>query len=770
MPGHNNTRFTLIDALIAAWLVIAIAGLFVLDVTQPRGVIDGVGYAAVVAVAVRFGRRTLIAAAAVTTLLTILAAGMLPDEGVSVAGMWANRAFAIASIWIIALLLQNRIGLEARLENRENHMRRHQEALAQMVREGLLADRTFEDRLQQVCRVAVDALQADAGAFFQRNEDDRTVTVIAGWRASGTPPFSAGEILKEEPNYKAQLRRELVVATEDAELSDLHAGHRPVLRRLGLRAVLAAEVFHGAVGRTATIAFGHAQPYAWSSQEVAFARAVASLVGLLLSAQRNFEILTALEFAEDGICIEDASSRVQYANRAARRFSADCLWPLPPLASERERDRHEIVLAGCDLEVHRDRLPAGGIIIRIVDVTSRNRANSERARLETRLHEAAKMEAVGQLASGVSHDFNNILAAITGFAGFIMQDQDAGSENRAFAGRILNACDRGKELVEQIVTFADTRPVTHEVFDLGLTVKRSQELLASIMHPGALLEVELAEEPLWISGNEVQLGRLVANLIVNARDALDGGGGGIDVSAAPASPAEIKRLATSASSSSSQLFGELDPARRYARLRVGDTGAGIAPGVMERMFEPFFTTKGMQRGTGLGLAVVLGAVKAHRGACHVESMLGRGTTFSIYLPVADGPASATAPVSRKPCHVLIIDDEADIADLLSIGLERIGFQTVAAQDPLEALAAVTEDPAAFDAILTDYDMPGMSGAELIKRIKAISPHVRAVLCTGRGDVSEAEVVAAGADILLRKPVEIPTVAVALRGSISAFTM
>ncbi len=768
VPGQNSASLTHIDLLIAVWVVIAIAGLFVLDVTQPRGVIDGIGYAAVVAVTVRFGKQVLTGTAVIATLLTILAAGMLPDEGISIPGMWANRAFAIASIWIITLLLQNRLILQVRLEDREDHTRRHQDALAQMVREGLLADRSVGDRLQQVCRAAVEALQAEAGAFFLRNEDEKTVTAIASWRASGMPPFSVGEVLAEEPNHKARLRRDLVVATEDIELSDLHAGHRSLLRRLGVRAMLAAEVFHGVSGRTATIAFGHVQPHAWSAQETAFVRAVASLVGLLLSAQRNSEILVALDFAADGICIEDLSGKVRYANSAARNFTAEGLLPLSPLAHGLERDRHEIVFAGRDLEMYRVRLPAGGIITRIADVTERNRAETERVRLETRLYDAAKMEAVGQLAGGVSHDFNNILSAITGFAGFIVQDADAGSENRAFAQRILNACERGKELVQQIITFAETGSVSHGVFDLCRTVKRGQELLASTMHPGAMLDVELPQEPLWIAGDEVQIGRLVSNLVVNARDALDGGGGIIDIGVAPAPQAEIAALAAQPETEYGRLFGELDSARRYVRLRVSDTGAGISPNVMERMFEPFFTTKGRQRGTGLGLAVVLGAVKAHGGACHVESAVGRGTTFSIYLPTPSRSAGVPGDMG-KPCHVLIVDDEADITDHLSIGLERLGFQTVAVQNPQEALAAIMEAPHAFDAVLTDYDMPDMSGTELIRRIKDVSPQIRVVLCTGRRDIRETAARAAGADAFLRKPVDLQAVAAALNGTVVAFT-
>jgi signal transduction histidine kinase len=528
-------------------------------------------------------------------------------------------------------------------------------------------------------------------------------------------------------------------------------------------------VFHGSA-RTATIAFGHEQPYVWNEQEAAFARAVASLVGLLISAQRNSETLAALDFAGDGICIEDEMGKVQYSNRAARQFSRDRAtvpdYALPPLGQGTEHDRHEIGFAGRDLEIHRTRLPGGGLIARIADITERNRAAAERDRLKARLHQAAKMEAIGQLAGGVSHDFNNILAAIAGFGGFIAQDQNAGSENRAFARRILNACDRGKEVVEQIVAFADTGVVEPNLVDLELVIRRCHGLLASGMHPGAMLEMELPAEPPWIAGNEVQIGRLISNLVVNARDALDGRGGSIEVSAAPAPAAELEHL-RGALDPAQRLFGEFAPGRRYVRLRVSDTGPGIAPELMDRVFEPFFTTKGRERGTGLGLAVVHGVVVSHGGVLHLRSAPGKGTVFSVYLPLAAAPQnrSAVAPAGNS-LHVLIVDDEVDITDLLSIGLERLGFQTVAVQDPREALAAVQEDPGAFDAVLTDYDMAPMPGTELIRGLKAAAPGLRVVLCTGRHDVAEQTVLAAGADAFLRKPADIDAIARALSGPLA----
>jgi CheY-like chemotaxis protein len=186
------------------------------------------------------------------------------------------------------------------------------------------------------------------------------------------------------------------------------------------------------------------------------------------------------------------------------------------------------------------------------------------------------------------------------------------------------------------------------------------------------------------------------------------------------------------------------------------------------MFEPFFSTKGRQRGTGLGLAVVHGVVKAHRGLCHVRSEVGAGTVFSVYLPLAQSSAAAVGPAAKrmlKPCRVMVVDDEADMVDMLSIGLERLGYETVAVQNPLVALSAIEKDPGAFDALLTDHIMPRMKGIDLIREARRVAPGLRTVLCTGNaGNMSEVEALALGADAVLYKPVDIQAVAEALSGA------
>ena len=756
---------------LALGLAIALAGalLFAIDISQPRGVVDGVGYSAVVLLTSRFGRRTLLIAAGVTSTLTILGAALLPDAGISVAGMWANRSFALISIWAVALVMRQRIELEEQIRQRETSHLRHKDALTAMVRECLMADIALDERLEFICRTGAGALQASFAFISLRDDDEQFSTVLQSWSLpSRQNPLPPGTRMATDPGHRDRLHADLVLAVEDVEMDDATADRRRLARKLGVRASLAAAIYSGGP-RNGMILFSKDDPHAWNQEESAFARATASLVALLLSAQANTDTLAALETTDDAIFTEDADGNVQYANRAARQLAAatrdGSAYPRPVAPLQGEHDQCDIHVEGRELEVHRSRLPAGGMITRLADVTERNQAMAERAALEERLRQVAKMEAIGQLASGVAHDFNNILGAITGFAGFIAEDSADGSPNRAFAERILAASKRGKEMVEQIMAFGEARAGTPGITNLGRIVRKSRELLAESMPSGARLEIACDDEPpLLIRGNEVQIGQLITNLIMNGRDALKGSEGRVRVEAARATAEEIEALLRRPDNPGERLVGDPRPATAYARLTVSDGGAGIPAEIMDRIFEPFFSTKGRQRGTGLGLAVVHGVIRAHAGFCHLRSAAGIGTRFDIYLPLLDEQTvslPAAGPGARR-CRVLIVDDEVDMADMLSIGLERMGFQTVTAHNPMLALAAIKEDPAAFDALLTDQIMPGMHGTDLIREARRVAPRLRTILCTAYVEHSaETERLAFMADAVVYKPVEIQVVAQAI---------
>jgi len=767
-PIVMNSASRLRDILYAVTTLAGTAGLFAVDISFPRGVVDGVGYPAVVALASRFGQRTLIAAAAITTILTLIAAAFVPDMGISVAGMWANRACAIAAIWIVALIMRGRMALELKIRERETRQRRHESALHDMVRHTLSAELDFSERLQFVCETGAQALGGNAALIGLRNEDNQTVTVLRSWREPPLPPLlPPGAIVPEDAYQKAKLLSDFVLAIDDVEVSELATGTRNLIRQHGVRASLAAEIFHGSP-RSGAIIFGREKPHSWAEEEIAFARSVASLVALLLSTQRNEDTLAALELTDEGIYTEDAAGKVLYANRAARDFARasaageELPRPAGPLAGN--HDRHEIRFEGRDLEIFRTRLPAGGLIARLTDVTERNLVQQERANLEDRLQRVAKMEAIGQLAGGIAHDFSNILSAIMGFARFLEEDLAAGSQEQGFARRILAACDRGKRLVEQVLDFAMAKSASQDRVELGSVIRQCEEHLLPTLPACIKLTVETGEEPAYVTGSAIQLSQIIINLCSNARDAIGSNPGEIRVRLLQADRQELELCAAGASG---YWTGDVDAGRPHACIRVSDTGEGIAPAHLPRIFEPFFTTKSRQRGTGLGLAVVHGAVAAHHGAIHARSAPGAGTTVSIYLPLCQAgpglPAEIEDPALSGNERVLLVDDEADIVEIMSGGLARLGYQAIGTTDPADVLLAVETSGNDWDIVVTDQVMPSLGGLELIRKIKALQPGLLAVLCTGYGEAADEDsALKAGADAYVRKPVSAEALARCIR--------
>jgi PAS domain S-box-containing protein len=405
-----------------------------------------------------------------------------------------------------------------------------------------------------------------------------------------------------------------------------------------------------------------------------------------------------------------------------------------------------------------------GIIFNARDVT-------EAEALEERLHEAQKMEAVGQLAGGIAHDFNNILGAILGFANFLLQDLPTGTPEHGFAERIATAGQRGKDLVRQILAFAQRGIVERKPADLGALVEEASDLVRASIPSSTHLDVAVSEKGLIGEVNAAQISQVLFNLCLNANDALMGEPGRIAVTLRRlelSAPERALMQDNTAKGGGRLVIGSLQPNTEYARIAIADTGSGMKQDVLLHVFDPFFTTKGRSRGTGLGLAVVHGIVMAYNGALMVTSRPGEGSTFIVYLPlsgaVADTkPDGGSGSTLRGRERVLIVDDENDIADVLAMGLERLGYEVVALNDPEEAIAAFLEEPDAWDAVISDQVMPKMKGLSLLARLRQIRPSLRFILWTGFSDELTAESArAAGVDAFFIKPASAEDVAAALR--------
>ncbi len=418
----------------------------------------------------------------------------------------------------------------------------------------------------------------------------------------------------------------------------------------------------------------------------------------------------------------------------------------------------------------------------LTDITDRIRKETEERELRRRLSDAQRLEAIGSLAGGVAHDFNNIIGAARGFADLLVADLPEGPP-RHYAERIVATCRRAAALVREIMAFSRVKEEDHRVVDIAGVIEEAKDILVGRPGQNISIEMDMDADAYWVDCNPSQLTQVLTNILINAADATPEAGGRIKYSAhivvpdrnvidtlwhAPTIRRENGRIAHVISQ------GTVNAARRYLRLRVVDEGTGMTERVLSQIFEPFYTTKEKSRGTGLGLAVVASIVQAHGGAIRVETTPGAGTSFGVYLPLSDEGA-ATGPIGtsqvredaagdiRGSERILIVDDEADIADALSIALGRLGYETAPIYHSKEALEIFTEDPTAWDFVITDQSMPKLRGLQLIRKMKMVRSEIRTIICTGYSDALTAERAAeSGIDAFFNKPVGAETIAGAIR--------
>lgn len=373
---------------------------------------------------------------------------------------------------------------------------------------------------------------------------------------------------------------------------------------------------------------------------------------------------------------------------------------------------------------------------------------SDRRSLETQLLQAQKMEAIGHLSGGIAHDFNNILGAIIGNAQLAELDLPAEHPAAESVGQILKASQRATHLVRQILTFARQNSQERHRVDLRPLVEESVLLLRATIPTIVSIQLHPAAGPLpLVLADETQVQQIILNLGTNAWHAMANATGVIDVdlTAEQVSEAQIARNA------------DLRPGR-YLRLRVRDTGKGMEPELIARIFEPFFTTKEPGKGTGLGLSVVHGIMKSHEGAIVLESAVGVGTTFDLYFPEAGGAdvgADAEATTEGRQGagqRILLVDDEETMLRTSHRILERLGYRVTSCSGGDSAMAAFLAEPNAFELVLTDLNMPGMSGIEVTGALRKTRPDLPVVLSSGfiTEDLRLAAE-AAGVAEIVRKP-------------------
>ncbi|MDU0460387.1 MAG: PAS domain-containing protein [Geobacteraceae bacterium] len=373
---------------------------------------------------------------------------------------------------------------------------------------------------------------------------------------------------------------------------------------------------------------------------------------------------------------------------------------------------------------------------------------TDRKRLEEQLLQSQKMEAIGQLAGGVAHDFNNILMVIMGYGNMLKMDLGLESPQKEKLEHIIRASERAAQLTRSLLTFSRKQVMNPQSADLNDVVNQVRQFLERIIGEDIHLKTALASEKLAVVVDSGQIEQVLVNLATNARDAMPKGG-----------VLTLETGATDVDESFIQANGFGKPGR-YALISVSDTGTGMDEKTRLKIFEPFFTTKEVGRGTGLGMAIVYGIVKQHHGFVNVYSEPGIGTTFRIYLPintgefVGSGESVAPEPPKGGSESILVAEDDAGVRKLVLEVLTGFGYTVLLAENGLEAVEVFRANRDSIKLILMDIIMPRMNGKEAYREIRLIDPDVKIVYTSGYtlDTIQSRDVIDEGAELVM-KPIQ-----------------
>jgi PAS domain S-box-containing protein len=464
--------------------------------------------------------------------------------------------------------------------------------------------------------------------------------------------------------------------------------------------------------------------------------------------QETARLEAAVAQTADAVIIADAQRRIQFVNPAFRRITGydpeevlGTRLDLDPQASPKTHEPDDRIPEEQRRRLQRQRKdgtcyfaeatvsPVLNDEGRVVNYVSVMRDATRERKLETQLRQAQKMEAVGQLAGGVAHDFNNSLFVIIGAADFLKDHLPEDAPQRADLDSIIHAANHAAGLTRQLLTFSKRHPLTPVIADLNELVTGFQKMLRRLLPENVQIRFNLAAEPCYARVDTGQIEQVIVNLAVNACDAMPDGG-----------LLTLETRPTTVGKDTMERF--IEPADvsagRYVALSVTDTGTGIEPQHLPHIFEPFYTTKAIEKGTGLGLATVYGICKRHKGQIAIDSAPGKGTTFTICVP-EEPPAEYAAQPERhrrlsklqRGSETVLLTEDEDVVRRLGVRiLSSLGYKVVEAPNAAEALTKAKAHPSPIDLLISDVVMPGMSGVELAEHIKKICPNVKTLFISG----------------------------------------
>lgn len=366
-----------------------------------------------------------------------------------------------------------------------------------------------------------------------------------------------------------------------------------------------------------------------------------------------------------------------------------------------------------------------GAVLVFKDMTEALRLERERERLEVQIQSSKRLESVGLLAGGIAHDLNNMLTGIQGNASLALRELPRDSGVQARVQRIVAACQRASQVIDQVLTCAGRKTRETTVNDLNGIVREATEFMRAAVPARVDLDYQLSTSPLLVEADAGQLHQVMTNLLVNAVEAIGERSGYVLVSTA--------RVTLTGDELGTTFAGQPMQPGDYARLSVEDTGCGMSEETVQRIFEPFFTEKGA--GRGLGLSAMHGVVRAHRGGVHVESQLGKGTRFTVVFPLQEAAAakpeiSEVAPVVTSEATILVIDDDLDVRDVLKDVLTGHGFNVITAEDGDRGLEVFRKHRQEIDLVLLDLIMPRKGGREVLLEISDEDDRAKVIIISG----------------------------------------
>jgi two-component system, cell cycle sensor histidine kinase and response regulator CckA len=405
----------------------------------------------------------------------------------------------------------------------------------------------------------------------------------------------------------------------------------------------------------------------------------------------------------------------------------------------KDGQRHEVEFVSNSYEVDHQKV----IQCNIRDIT-------DRKLLETKLQQARKMETVGQLAGGVAHDYNNLLTSTLLQLSLLLEKPNLPEDIKTSLSQLEHEAKRAAGLTRQLLLFSRQQVIQLRPLNLNEVLNDLVKMLRRLLSKDVSLEFQAGDDPLWIEADTTMIEQVVTNLCLNAQDAMTSQGGRLTIAA------KLVELDAAAP--------RVDPEARpglFVCLSVTDTGSGMDAATLKRIFEPFFTTKEVGKGTGLGLSTVYGITKQHRGWLEVDSELGKGSTFRVYLPsLTQAPSVAAEPpalrVQRGKEAILLVDDDQAIRDMVALGLQLYGYRVLEAADGEEALRVWADHAGEIDLLFTDMRMPGgMSGMELFERLKQAKTTLKGIVSSGYSDeILEAQEVLSPGVTFLPKPYDV----------------